>query len=237
MKLSAPVFRLKRQAKLLSREVDIPLYKALDRVARQEGFETWSLLAARYSADSPAKKILPELTPGDLVLLGARPGHGKTMMALQLIHEKIRTGGRGVFYSFEFNESELLEHFRSIGADPASFHGAFTLEMSDAINADFIIKQLSDAASGTLVVIDYLQLLDQKRENPEIETQVSALKSFANKAGLIIVFLSQVDRAYNSITKSVPDMADVRLPNSLDLTLFTKSCFLNDGEVSFEAVY
>ena len=33
MRLSAPIFRLKRQAKLLAREAGIPLHQALDRVS------------------------------------------------------------------------------------------------------------------------------------------------------------------------------------------------------------
>ncbi|RMB04577.1 hypothetical protein [Eilatimonas milleporae] len=38
MKLSAPVFRLKRRARTLAREEKIPLHQALDRLARREGF-------------------------------------------------------------------------------------------------------------------------------------------------------------------------------------------------------
>ena len=50
MKLSAPLYHLKRKAKLLSRAENIPLHEALDRVARQEGFGGWSLLAAKVTA-------------------------------------------------------------------------------------------------------------------------------------------------------------------------------------------
>lgn len=236
MRLSAPIYRLKRQAKLLSREEGIPLNEALDRVARDEGFQSWSLLAARESADSPAIKMLARLHPGDLVLLGARPGHGKTLMGLELIVEAMKAGRRGVFYTLEYNESDVLECLESIGADPKTFNGALAVDTSEAISADYIIDQLRAAPRGTVVVIDYLQLLDQKRERPELAVQVSALKSFASKVGLIIVFLSQIDRSYDPSAKALPDMVDVRLPNPLDLTLFTKTCFLGDGELRFEAV-
>ena len=46
MKLSAPLYHLKRQAKLLSRAEKIPLHEALNRIAEREGFSGWSLLAA-----------------------------------------------------------------------------------------------------------------------------------------------------------------------------------------------
>jgi hypothetical protein len=77
MKLSAPLYHLKRKAKLLSRAENMPLHEALDRVARQQGFAGWSLLAAKAAAAGPAEKLFARLAPGDLVLLGARPGHGK----------------------------------------------------------------------------------------------------------------------------------------------------------------
>jgi replicative DNA helicase len=87
-----------------------------------------------------------------------------------------------------------------------------------------------------LAVIDYLQLLDQKRENPELMAQVRALKSFARQRGLILVFISQIDRSYDPSDKRCPDISDIRLPNPLDLSLFDKTCFLHDGEVRFQSV-
>ena len=68
MKLSAPLYHLKRKARLLSRAENIPLHQALDRVARQEGFGGWSLLAAKMTATAPAAKMFARLAPGDLVL-------------------------------------------------------------------------------------------------------------------------------------------------------------------------
>ncbi|TIS82187.1 MAG: DNA helicase, partial [Mesorhizobium sp.] len=41
MRLSAPVYHLKRQARLLSRKEDVPLHEALDRMAFKEGFGSW----------------------------------------------------------------------------------------------------------------------------------------------------------------------------------------------------
>lgn len=77
MKLSAPIFHLKRQARILSRELNIPLHKALDQVAATEGLTSWSLLAAKASPALAAGELFSRLNPGDLVLVGARPGQGK----------------------------------------------------------------------------------------------------------------------------------------------------------------
>ena len=52
-KLSAPIYRLKRKAKLLSREKNIPLHEALDRIAEQRvGWVEFFRDALRASADA-----------------------------------------------------------------------------------------------------------------------------------------------------------------------------------------
>src|SRR5262249_47789338 len=94
MRLSAPIYQLRRKARLLSREARIPLHEALDRIAAQEGCSGWSLLAARVSSAAPASKLFARLSPGDLLLVAARPGHGKTLMSLELAVETMKSGNR-----------------------------------------------------------------------------------------------------------------------------------------------
>ena len=169
-------------------------------------------------------------------MLGARPGHGKTLMGLELIVESIKTGNRAAFYSFEFTEKEVSERFEVSGISINANNDVLTIDTSDKICADYIVGKLSAAPRGTVVVIDYLQLLDQNRQNPSLSDQVSVLKSFADRSGVIVILISQIDRSYDPATKHMPEIADVRLPNPLDLTLFTKTVFLNDGDVNLQAV-
>ena len=235
MRLSQPVYHLKRQARLLSRDMKIPLHQALDRIAAQEGFAGWSLLAAKLSETAPAARLFEQLRPGDLVLVGARPGHGKTLMSLELAVEAMKSGHRSVFFTLEYTQRDVLDRFRAIGVEPAQFDRLFEFDTSDAISADYIVRILRSAPRGTLAVIDYLQLLDQRRENPSLMEQVRTLKAFARDSGVILVFISQIDRSYDPATKPVPDISDIRLPNPLDLSLFDKTCFLNEGEIRFQA--
>lgn len=236
MRLSAPIFRLKRQAKLLARETKIPLHEALDHVARHQGFQSWSHLSASISGHRPASALLAQLSSGDLVLLGARPGHGKTLLGLELAVEAARTGRHGLFFTLEYNETDVGSHLRSLGVDLNEIENSFTLDTSDEICADHIIGRMSAAPGKSVAVIDYLQLLDQKRRNPELAVQIQALKAFASAADSIVVAISQIDRSFDLQAKRLPELADVRLPNPLDLTLFTKTCFLHEGEVRLEAV-
>jgi len=235
MKLSAPIYHLKRKAKRLSREEGIPLHDALDRVATAEGFSAWSLLAAKAAALTPAVRLFPQLQPGDLILVGARPGQGKTLMSLELAVEAMKSGHRAAFFSLEYTEKDVLDRMRAIGVEPAQFDKLFEIDCSDAISADHVVRQMATAPRGTVIVIDYLQLLDQRRENPDLTVQVRALKSFARDEGLIAVFISQIDRSYDPMVKPCPDIGDVRLPNPLDLKLFDKTCFINNAEVEFRA--
>lgn len=236
MQLSAPIYQLKRKAKRLARAKGIPLYDALNQVAAEHGFSRWSLLVAKASAATPAHKLFPRLSPGDLLLVGARPGQGKTMLSIGLSAEAVKAGRKSVYFTLEYTEEEALRRFRSIGFAAELSDGRFELDCSDRISADYIIQRLADAAPETLVVIDYLQLLDQKREHPELMAQVRALKAFARTRGLIFVFISQIDRSYDPEKKQYPDLGDVRLPNPLDLSLFSKTCFLNNGEAVFGAL-
>jgi replicative DNA helicase len=236
MALSQPVHRLKRHARLLSRREGIPLHAALDQVAREEGFSSWSLLAARSVALSPGKANLSQLSDGDLLLLGGRPGQGKTLLSLDLAVQAVKAGRAAVFFTLESNRAEVLQYVAGIGADPKIFAARVRIDTSDDISADHMIRQLQPAARGTLVVVDYLQLLDQKRENPTLTEQVKALKAFAQERGLIFVFLSQIHRSFDGGPGDVPSLADVRLPNPLDLMLFTKACFVHANRVSFGAL-
>ncbi len=229
MRLSAPIFRLKRRARLLARDEKIALHEALDRIAREEGYAGWSLLAAAAAADGPSKAMLSRLVEGDLLLLGARPGHGKTLLGLQLLLDAVREGRRAVFFTLEYSEREARERLRA--ADPGAGRLGDRLEIvtSDDISADYVIGYLAGAPRGTVAVIDYLQILDQQRSKPPLSDQVRALRTFARDTGCVLGFISQIDRAFDPERKPLPDIGDIRLPNFVDPGLFTKVCFLHDG--------
>ncbi len=236
MKLSAPIFRLKRQAKLLAREKSTPLHQALDQIARREGYRNWSHLSESNSGRRPAKQILDELVSGDLVLLGARPGHGKTLLGIDLAVEAVRAGRHGFFFSLEVNEGAVFNRLRALGADETAIRDSLIIDTSNDICANYIGKRVRDGYADSVVVIDYLQILDQKRSNPELAVQIEELRSLAHDMPSIVVTISQIDRSFESKNKHIPELSDVRLPNPINLALFTKTCFMHEGAVSLQAV-
>ncbi len=105
----------------------------------------------------------------------------------------------------------------------------FECDASDAIDASYIVSRLGSPEPGSIAIVDFLQILDQRRESPPLMEQVGTLKAFARERGVIIAFISQIDRSYDPAVKPLPDLGDIRLPNPLDLKLFDRACFLNDG--------
>ncbi|MEO1111282.1 MAG: DNA helicase [Pseudomonadota bacterium] len=234
MKLSAPVYRLRRKARNLARRENISLSRALDRVAAAEGFASWNLLASCHRTKSPSARLLDLLQPGEMLLLAARPGHGKTRLGLEVLDDATRRGRRAVFFSSEYTEKDLAGFCPAVRNSEAGRTGIETV-LSDELSARTVTAFLAGDRGGPIAVVDYLQVLDQRRVSPELSEQVKTLKAFAGASGARLVVLSQVHRSYDPVRKLLPDWTDVRLPNPVDLSLFDRGCFLNDGRLAVYA--
>ena len=231
MRLSAPIYQLKRRARLLSRRETIPLHDALDRIAQAEGLASWSLLASRVAQVTPASELLARLAEGDMLLIGARPGQGKTRLGLQLLLDALREGRRAVFFTLEYTDQQALERMQAL--DPG-LDRLPEIVTSEAISAGVIVRHLADAPRGTVAVIDYLQILDQQRSKPMLAEQMAMLQEFARQSGVILGFISQIDRSFDPGRAPVPGPGDIRLPNPIPAGVFSKSCFLHGGEVRMQ---
>lgn len=233
MRLSAPIYQLKRRAKGIARTDKIALHEALDRVAREEGFEQWSLLSSR-ACESAAPSLLSRLTDGDLLLLAARPGQGKTRLGLRLLLDAACAGRRAVFFTLEYTEPQARALAGTLDQAGASCADRVEVVTSDDISADLIIRLLADAPKATVAVIDYLQILDQDRRKPALAEQMRALKRFAHDTGVVFGFLSQIDRAFDPRRDGLPGIGDIRLPNALAEHSFSAACFLHGDQSRFQ---
>ena len=152
----------------LAKAQNIPLSDALDIIAAQEGFKTWSLLSARFNASKTSAEALSQVNPGDLLLIGARPGQGKTTIALQLVLKSALSGKNSWFLSLEWDLSDIHYRTRKTGINISQLGNRFQFDNSDDISAKCIISRIGSCLPGTVVTIDYLQLLDQDRSKPDL---------------------------------------------------------------------
>lgn len=231
MKLSAPIYILKQQAKAVSRRDKVRLHIALDQIATREGFSAWSHLASSWQRQDTSSLVYQQFQPGDLILVGARPGQGKTLLGMSLAVEAMTQGNHAAFFTFEYTATEIEKRFINLGKDISEFRGRLLLDTSEDISSRHIVQRLAAAPAHTLVVIDYLQLLDQRRDKPMLDAQVRELKEFASAKDATVVCLSQISRDYESAANPYPGLQDVRLPHHVDLSLFNKACFLNNGKM------
>ncbi len=233
MELSAPIYALKRRAKLRARQTGIPLHQALDRVASEEGFRSWSHLAGSSTLASPAQEVLAQLEPGDLILIGARPGHGKTLLGLGLAALAPKLGRTGYFFTLDYHARDVADRLAAIGVDPRA-PTEVVIDTSDDVSAGYILSRLEAESAPALIVVDYLQLLDQKRTNPTLDDQIGALRRYVSETGAICAVISQIDRSFDLAGRPMPGIPDVRLPNPLDLSAFGKFFFLHDGKIRID---
>lgn len=182
---------------------------------------------------------------GQLVIVAARPGMGKTSLAMQYALGAARAGVRTLVFSHEMTPGELM--LRLLGGrcgvsvadvrDGRMPDGAFErmLVEADAIaglplrfnkvmdlSADDVCaevhRQHAEAPVG-LVVIDYLQLLrrpDADRADLAIGQMTRALKLLAVTIGAPVVLLSQLNRGCESRPDKRPLMSDLRESGSIE---------------------
>lgn len=254
MRLSAPLYRLKRRARLISREQNLPLSEALDLVARTEGHARWSLLAARVAGkasagqattapslpapmvpvtNARAGRVLAGLVPGDTLLLAARPGQGKTILALDLLREAGRQGRTAVFFSLFYAPFEAagLVARQQQGGEGAEGFALPRIETPDVLDAAHVEAAMGEAAPGSLVVIDYLQLLARDEGRAAQAREVAALARLARERGFVVVILSQVKRGFDPRLAEVPGPGDIAEPAPEGLGAFTKALFLHEGRM------
>jgi replicative DNA helicase len=185
------------------------------------------------------------MRPGQLILLAARPGMGKSGLAMSIAYQLGVCQGRGVgVVSLEMSRDELLQRLLAIHtgvdtrdiaervrrSDPAMicalgeiFEAPIAIEDSAMLSImDVRSKARRLAAAGLLdlLIVDYLQLLVSETEARSRVDEVSRisrqLKLLARELGCPILALSQLSRAVEGRTSKVPQLSDLRDSGSLE---------------------
>ena len=164
--------------------------------------------------------VLTGLGRGDLIILAARPGMGKTSFALNIatrvaMQQKVPVA----IFSLEMTKEQLTNRILSAeaGIDSQAFRtGALRAE-------DWEYLALPARPNVGLIVIDYLQLMTsgQRSENrvQEISSITRNLKIMAKEMNVPIIALSQLSRAVEkqgNNSSHRPQLSDLRDSGSIE---------------------
>lgn len=185
--------------------------------------------------------------PGEMVILGARPSHGKSMAALQVIHNMTSFGIPAVMVSEEMSSlalgkrviqfaSSVPEEYWSHEETKVSGHikqhfsqraPCYVVESCrTAERADEAIRRAIEEHACKLVVVDYAQLLGGrgKTRYEQITTTSITLRQLASQCGVIVLVLCQLGRSVEAREVFMPYPSDLKdsgqLEQDADVILF-----------------
>lgn len=166
-----------------------------------------------------------------LILIASRPGVGKTSFAFNLIVEALKNNKKILINSLEMNGVEI---FKKLDTDKNNY---YLLNQNDAeIILSEIEKVINKNSDVSLIVIDYLQLLDFS--DIDIETFAKNLKLIALKHNISILILSQLDKKVEKRENKIPQQEDIRelknLSDYIDLYVFL---YKENNKVKVKQIY
>ena len=191
-------------------------------------------------------KKLSGMQQSNLIILAARPGVGKTTLAMNIaeyvgVHEKIPIG----IFSLEMSKAQLVdlmlasqssvdawkittgnlseEDFESISNSMAELAEA-PIYIDDTPGISIIemrtkARRLQMESGLQLLIVDYLQLAKGRNlENrvQEVSEISQALKNLARELNIPVIAISQLSRAVESRQTKIPQLADLRESGAIE---------------------
>lgn len=232
-----------------------------DMIESREGDEAVSLdnlLLSAFDEIGQTRKVglptgfieLDDLTGGmhggQLIVLAARPGMGKSALALSIASNLARNDFPVLFHALEMSKLELVERVVSMesgialskmrsGELDSEDHGRLSMEANCLsmwpvwINDDSYVSALQIASSARLqrrknkiccVIVDYLQLIESPDKRISREQQVAevtrTLKRLAKSLDIPVIALAQLNRNVESQKDKRPQLSDLRESGAIE---------------------
>lgn len=180
---------------------------------------------------------------GNLIILAARPGMGKTTLALNTCWNIAKQNKRSLFFSLEMEDKEVVRKIMSqelrVTNEDLDNGNVFNknnnvLSIQDVVkNKQFYIDQtpaLTLAEMGArarklsmekpldFIAVDYIQLINEKAlsRTEEIRKISGGLKALAKELGCPILALSQLNRSVETRIDKRPLLSDLRDSGSIE---------------------
>jgi replicative DNA helicase len=191
-------------------------------------------------------KLLGGFQKSDLIVLAARPGVGKTSLALGVAMNAAKHGQRVAFFSLEMSSEQLVQRLLSSETginqqrlrlgDISDDQWSLLMEAASVLSETLLFiddtpamsvlelrskaRRLQAEHGLDMVVVDYLQLMrsDARNENrvQEISYITRALKSLARELEVPLLALSQLSRAVEARSDHKPILSDLRESGSIE---------------------
>jgi replicative DNA helicase len=188
---------------------------------------------------------LDELTAGfhggELIIIAARPGHGKTSFAL---NASMRAREPILFFSLEMQKKALATRI-IVSSSKVNAHRArsgnlsredwgsinsalvneYPIYIDDGVNLNILeIRAKSKRFIGSkkikMIVVDYIQLLSSGKKHESRRVEVGflsrSLKRLALELDIPVVVLSQLNRANTTRHDKTPQLSDLRESGDLE---------------------
>ena len=223
------------------RDVLQNVYKDMENLAETKGAPTGA-----KTGFSGLDRMLIQMGKGDLIIVGARPGMGKTSFALNIATNVAKSSGKAVaIFSLEMSGEQLVtriissealvdshdlrtgqlkpEDWDNIADVISSLSGCeIYIDDTSAITASDMKAKLRRLPNLGLVVIDYIGLMQSTSNTDNRAQQVGEisrnLKVMAKDFGIPIVCCAQLNRGTESRPGAGkrPTLADLRDSGSIE---------------------
>jgi replicative DNA helicase len=183
---------------------------------------------------------------GELTVIGARPGMGKTAFALNIAYNVASQGKKVLFFSLEMGKKQLsLRTYSMISEIPLSKirSGLLNDEEVEKITSSYLenagilerivlvdnMSYLSDIMKIAysmdnigLIIVDYLQLIKTKNKYQmryqELADIANSLKFLSKDLNVPIIALAQVNREVEKKADKRPSLSDLRESGDIEAT-------------------
>lgn len=189
-----------------------------------------------YTGFSKLDEITGGLEGGDVIVIGARPGVGKSAFTSQIILEMAKAGKRIGFYNLEMSEKQVYERLLSnqsgirlnrirraiqfLGDEKERFEsanqtlGKMDILISSGTKSVSEIRNECRHQELDCIIIDYLQLVraDTRYQSraSEVGAISKAIKALAMELNVPIIALSQLNRTSEMRETKEPTMGELR---------------------------